>query len=64
LDADKAAKKFENFEAAVALHIAYYNFVRIHKSLLVMPGFVAVLETTPVDSAEKAVKIAIAATGK
>jgi hypothetical protein len=27
------SKKFENFEAAVALHFAYYNLVRTHASL-------------------------------
>lgn len=32
------SKKLENFEAAVALHFAYYNFVRIHKSLRVTPA--------------------------
>jgi hypothetical protein len=26
-------QKIENFEAAVALHFAYYNFVRSHGSL-------------------------------
>ncbi|MGA3171968.1 MAG: hypothetical protein ABSE62_13255 [Chthoniobacteraceae bacterium] len=32
------SKKLENFEAAVALHFAYYNFVRIHKSLRMTPA--------------------------
>jgi hypothetical protein len=27
------SKKLENFEAAVALHFAYYNFVKIHKTI-------------------------------
>ena len=27
------SKKLENFEAAVALHFAYYNFVSSHGSL-------------------------------
>jgi hypothetical protein len=27
------SKKLENFEAAVALHFAYYNFVKRHNSL-------------------------------
>ena len=32
------SKKIENFKAAVALHFAYYNFVRIHKSLRMTPA--------------------------
>jgi len=32
------SKKFENFQAAVSLHFAYYNFVRIHKTLRMMPA--------------------------
>ncbi len=32
------SKKFENFEAAVALHFGYYNFVRLHKSLRMTPA--------------------------
>lgn len=32
------SKKMENFKAAVALHFAYYNFVRIHKSLRMTPA--------------------------
>jgi len=32
------SKKLENFRAAVALHFAYYNFVRIHKSLRCTPA--------------------------
>ena len=35
------SKKLENFKAAVALHFAYYNFVRIHKSLRVTPAMAA-----------------------
>jgi hypothetical protein len=27
------SKKLENFEAAIALHLAYYNFVRMHGTL-------------------------------
>jgi hypothetical protein len=27
------SKKVENLAAAVSLHFAYYNFVRVHKSL-------------------------------
>ena len=32
------SKKMENFKAAVALHFAYYNFVRIHKTLRMTPA--------------------------
>ena len=32
------SKKFENFRAAVSLHFAYYNFVRLHKSLRCTPA--------------------------
>ncbi|HTQ30359.1 MAG TPA: IS1 family transposase, partial [Opitutaceae bacterium] len=32
------SKKLDNFKAAVALHFAYYNFVKIHYSLRVTPA--------------------------
>jgi hypothetical protein len=32
------SKKFENHKAAIALHFAYYNFVKIHKTLRVTPA--------------------------
>ena len=32
------SKKLENFKAAVALHFAYYNFVKVHSSLRVTPA--------------------------
>ena len=32
------SKKFENFQAAVSLHFAYYNFCRLHKSLRLTPA--------------------------
>lgn len=32
------SKKLENFRAAVALHFAYYNFVRLHKTLRCTPA--------------------------
>ncbi len=32
------SKKLENLKAAVALHFAHYNFVRIHKTLRVTPA--------------------------
>jgi IS1 family transposase len=38
------SKKLENFEAAVALHVAYYNFVRSHKTLKMTPAMAAGIE--------------------
>lgn len=35
------SKKRENLEAAVALHFAHYNFVRLHKSLRTTPAMAA-----------------------
>ena len=35
------SKKIENLNAAVALHFAHYNFVRIHSSLRVTPAMAA-----------------------
>ena len=32
------SKKMENFKCAVALHFAYYNFVRMHKALRMTPA--------------------------
>jgi IS1 family transposase len=38
------SKKFENFQAAVALHFAYYNFVRRHATLRCTPAMAAGIE--------------------
>ncbi len=38
------SKKFENFQAAVALHFAYYNFVRRHNTLRCTPAMAAGIE--------------------
>jgi len=35
------SKKIENHGHAVALHMMYYNFVRIHKTLRVTPAMAA-----------------------
>ena len=35
------SRKYENFGAAMALHFAYYNFCRIHKTLRVTPAMEA-----------------------
>jgi IS1 family transposase len=41
------SKKLENFKAAVALHYAYYNFVKTHKTIRCTPA----MEAGVVDSA-------------
>ncbi|HEV2387993.1 MAG TPA: hypothetical protein VGS20_12145 [Candidatus Acidoferrales bacterium] len=38
------SKRRENFEAAVALHFAYYNFVRRHNTLKMTPAMAAGIE--------------------
>jgi hypothetical protein len=38
------SKRRENFEAAVALHFAAYNFVRTHASLKMTPAMKADIE--------------------
>ena len=35
------SKKLDNLKAAVALHFAWYNFVRVHKSFRVTPAIQA-----------------------
>ena len=35
------SKKVENLRAAVALHFAHYNFVRVHGSLRITPAMAA-----------------------
>ena len=35
------SKKLDNFKSAIALHYAYYNFVKIHKSLRMTPAMAA-----------------------
>ena len=35
------SKKFENLRAAVALHFAHYNLVRLHKTLRLTPAMAA-----------------------
>src|SRR4030042_4139399 len=41
------SKKLENLKAAVALHFAHYNFVRIHKTLRVTPAMEAGIAQSP-----------------
>ena len=40
------SKKFENFEAAVGLHFAYYNFVKRHNTLRCTPAMAAGVESS------------------
>ena len=40
------SKKFENFQAAVALNFAYYNFCKTHKALKMTPAMAAGIEST------------------
>lgn len=40
------SKKFENFEAAVALNFCYYNFVKTHCALKMTPAMAAGIEST------------------
>jgi hypothetical protein len=35
------SKKVENLKAAVALHFAHYNFVRVHSTLRITPAMAA-----------------------
>jgi hypothetical protein len=37
------SKKLDNLKAALALHFAYYNFCRVHKTLQVTPAMEAVI---------------------
>ena len=38
------SKKLRNLKAAIALHFAFYNFCRIHRSIQVTPAMEAGLE--------------------
>ena len=41
------SKKLENFEAAVALHFAYYNFVKRHSTIRCTPAMAAGVAALP-----------------
>src|SRR5258708_14105398 len=41
------SKKLENFEHAVALHFAYYNLVKMHKTLRCTPAMATAVERSP-----------------
>jgi IS1 family transposase len=38
------SKKFENFQAAVSLNFAYYNFCKVHKAIRMTPAMAAGIE--------------------
>ena len=38
------SKKLDNLKAAVSLHFAHYNLVRVHKSLRITPAMAAAVE--------------------
>ena len=40
------SKKFESFEAAIALNFAYYNFCKTHGALKMTPAMAAGIEPT------------------
>jgi IS1 family transposase len=40
------SKKFENFQAAVSLNFAYYNFCKTHKALRMTPAMAAGIESS------------------
>ncbi|HZV36849.1 MAG TPA: IS1 family transposase [Verrucomicrobiae bacterium] len=40
------SKKFENFEAAMALHFCYYNFIKSHGAVRMTPAMAAGIEST------------------
>lgn len=46
------SKKLENFEAAVGLHFAYYNFVTTHKTLRCTPAMAAGVERSALTVAD------------
>ena len=35
------SKKLENFKAAISLNFAYYNFVKVHKTIRCTPAMAA-----------------------
>jgi hypothetical protein len=41
------SKKFENLAAAVALHVAHYNFCRIHSTIRKTPAMAAGVTNAP-----------------
>jgi hypothetical protein len=46
------SKKIENLQAAVSLHFAHYNFVRVHKTIRMTPATAAAVENRLLSIAE------------
>lgn len=46
------SKKLDNFKSAVALHFAYYNFVRFHKTVRMTPAMAAGVESSALTVAD------------
>ncbi len=46
------SKKWENFEAAVGLHFAYYNFVKRHSTVRTTPAVAANVVPMPLTVAD------------
>jgi hypothetical protein len=40
------SKKLENFKAAIALHLAYYNLVKFHSTVRCTPAMAAGVESS------------------
>jgi hypothetical protein len=40
------SRKFENFQAAVALNFAYYNFCKINRAIRMTPAMAAGIENS------------------
>ena len=40
------SRKFENFNAAIALNLCYYNFVKSHKAVRMTPAMAAGIESS------------------
>jgi hypothetical protein len=51
------SKKFENFEAAVALNFAYYKFVKSYSSIRMTPAQAAGVESSAWMVAELAARL-------
>jgi IS1 family transposase len=43
------SKKLDNFKSAVALHFAYYNFVKFHRTIRCTPAMAAGVEKSPLE---------------
>lgn len=46
------SKKLGNFQAAVGLHFAYYNFVKMHRTVRITPAMAAGVEPSALEVAD------------